>query len=151
MRNQPFDTGWNLILLLLLLTFKFAARIFFFARMYAGITVLTLSYMCQAKLCNRMYQVYMHLYAKIGDIILILQEQPSFKRRYKKTACIGKHINKLQASHNKLCNKCTSGRNSRVKSTQPRSSVISCTRKPRRFRNAQNHWKDRNQVGDWRW
>ena len=108
----------------------------FFVMVYAGITVLTPSFMCMAKLCNGMYQVYMHLYAKIVDIILIPQEQPSVKRTCKKSARIGKHLYKLQTLHNKLRNKCTTGRNSRVKSTQPRSSVISCTRKPRRFRNA---------------
>ena len=78
-------------MLLLLLMFKFAARIFF-VMVYAGITVLTPSYMCLAKLYNGMYQVYMHLYTKIGDIILILQEQPSFKRTYKKLARIGKYL-----------------------------------------------------------
>ena len=149
-RNKPFDTGWNLIMLLLLLTFKLAARIFF-VMVYAGITVLTPSFMCMTKLCKGIYQVYMRLYAKLVDIILTPQEQPSVKRTYKKSACIGKHLYKLQTLHNKLRNECTSDRNSRVKSTQPRSSVISRTRKPRRFRNAQNCWKNKNQIGDWRW
>ena len=137
-------------MLLLLLTFKFAARIFF-VMVYTGITVLTPSYMCLSKIGNMMYQVYMHLYAKIGNIILIRQEQSSLKRTYKKLAHIGKYLYKLQVSHTKLRNKSTSGRNSRVKSTQPRSSVISRTRKPRRFRNAQTCWKNKNQVGDWQW
>ena len=81
-------------MLLLLLTFKFAASIFF-VMVYAGITVLTTSDMCLAKLCNGMYQLYTHLYAKIGDIILILQEQPSLKRMNKKSARIGKYLYKL--------------------------------------------------------
>ena len=97
-RNKPFDTGWNLIMLLLLLTFKLAARVFF-VMVYVGITVLTPSFMCVATLCKSIYQVYMHLYAKI-DIILIPQEQPSFKRTYKKLTRIGKYLYKLQASHN---------------------------------------------------
>ena len=118
---------------------------------YAGITVLTPSFMCISTLCKRIYQVYTHLYAKVIDIILAPQEQPSVQRTYKKSAHIGKHLYKLRASHNKLRNECTSGRNSRVKSTRPRSPVISRTRKPRRFRDARNRWKSKNQVGDWRW
>ena len=81
-------------MLLLLLMFKFAARIFF-VMVYAAIIVLTPSYMRLAKLCNGMYQVYMHLYAKIGDIILIPQEQSNLKRTHKKLARIGKYLYKL--------------------------------------------------------
>ena len=98
-----------------------------------------------------MYQLYMHLYTKICNMILILKEQASFKRMYKKLACIEKYLYKLRTSFNKLRNECTSGRNSRIESTRSRSSVISCTRKPRRFCNARNRWKNKNQVGDWQW
>ena len=90
------------------------------------------------KMGNAMYQLYTHLYTKIGDTILILQEQASFERTYKKSACIGKHLYKLCTSHNKLRNECTSGRNSIIKLTRPRLSVVSCTRKPRRFCDARN-------------
>ena len=137
-------------MLLLLSTFKLAARIFF-VMVYAGITVLTPSFMCISTLCKRIYQVYTHLYAKVIDIILAPQEQPSVQRMYKKSAHIGKHLYKLQALHNKLRNECTSGRNSRIKSTPPRSSVISRTRKPRRFCNTRTRWKNKNQVGNWQW
>ena len=123
----------------------------FCVMVYAGITVLTPSFMCISTLCKRIYQVYTHLYAKVIDIILAPQEQPSVQRTYKKSARIGKHLYKLRTLHNKLRNECTSGRNSRVKSTRPRSPVISRTRKPRRFRDARNRWKSKNQVGDWRW
>ena len=118
---------------------------------YAGITVLTPSFMCLSTLCKRIYQVYTHLYAKVIDIILAPQEQPSVQRTYKKSARIGKHLYKLQALHNKLRNECTWGRNSRVKSTQPRSPVVSRTRKPTRFCDAQKCWKSKNQVGYWQW
>ena len=70
---------------------------------YAEITVLTPSYICLSKIANVMYQLYMHLYAKIGNMILILQEQASFKRTYKKLAHIGKYLYKLCVLHNKLC------------------------------------------------
>ena len=137
-------------MLLLLSTFKLAARIFC-VMVYAGITVLTPSYMCIATLCKRIYQVYTHLYAKVIDIILAPQEPPSIQQTYKKSARIGKHLYKLRTLHNKLRNECTSGRNSRVKSTRPRSAVISRTRKPRRFRNARNRWKNISHTGGWRW
>ena len=128
-QNKPFDTGWNLIMLLLLLTFKLAARILC-VMVYAGITVLTPSYMCISTLCKRIYQVYKHLYAKVIDIILAPQEQPSIQRMYKKLARIGKHLYKLRTLHNKLRNECTSGRNSRVKSTRPRSAVFPIPENP---------------------
>ena len=126
-QNKPFDTGWNLIMLLLLSTFKLAARIFF-VMVYAGITVLTPSFTCITTLCKRIYQMYTHLYAKVSDIILTPPEQPSIQRTYKKSARIDKHLYKLRAVHNKLHNECTSGRDSRAKSTRPRSPVISRTR-----------------------
>ena len=70
--------------------FKFTARIFFIM-VHAGNTVLIPSYMCLSKVGSVMYQLYKHLYTKIGDMILLIShEQPSLKKRtYKKSAHIG--------------------------------------------------------------
>ena len=127
--------------------FKITARTFF-VMVYVEITVLTPSYMCFTKIRSKMYQLYMHLYTKIGDTIMIPEEQSRFKRMYKKLARIGIYLYKLCISHNTLYNECTSGRNSRVKSTRLRASVVCHTRKPRRFRNTRTRWKNKNQVGD---